>query len=67
MKKPYLKPVTEGVHVKLFGSVLGGLGGNETGSYVNDWGGGKQNDFDWDDDDNGFMPDLWGDDEEENL
>ena len=59
MRKPYLKPVTEDVHVNLFGSVLGGLGPNETQSYVNDWGGAKEQDGFFETD--GSFGDIWSD------
>ena len=66
MKKRYSSPVTEIVNVKLYGSVLDDsiviVNNSREGS---DSGLGKQNDFDLDDDGNGFMVDLWADDEDE--
>ena len=59
MKKPYLKPVTEDVHVNLFGSVLGGLGPNETLSDVNNWGLAKEQDDFFETD--GSFGDIWDD------
>ena len=59
MKKPYLKPVTEDVHVNLFGSVLGGLGPNETQSDVYNWGLAKEQDDFFETD--GSFGDIWGD------
>ena len=64
MKKEYVAPVTENVNVKLFGSVLGGIdvvGGSPTTPIAD----GKENDFDFDDD--GFAPDLWAEEEEEDY
>lgn len=64
MKKIYIQPSTETVHVRLIGSVLNdgipiGGGSPETNEGV-----AKQNDFNWDDNDS-FMVDLWADDEDE--
>ncbi len=63
MKKQYIRPVTEGVKVSLFGSVLEGIG-TVTNSDVSDSGLSKENDILWDDDDT-MSNDLWDDEEEE--
>ena len=62
--KKYIKPTTDIVVIRLDNSVLDDPG---MGDWSNGAGelGGKQNDFDWDDDDKGFVPDLWADDEDE--
>ena len=65
MNKIYVKPNTEIVNVKLFGSVLDD--GPDLPIKPSNYGGeilGKDNDFDWDDNDS-FMGDLWADDEDE--
>ena len=66
MKKIYKKPSAEVVNLKLLGSIL-----DNPNPGVGDWskytleGDGKENDFDGDDD--GFILDLWGDEEEEDF
>ncbi len=61
MKKQYIRPVTEGVKVSLFGSVLEGIG-TVTNSDVSDSGLSKENDILWGDDDS-TSGDLWDDED----
>lgn len=67
MKKIYKKPSAVVVNVKLLGSVLQDDPNPYVGGYSNttQTGDGKQDDFSLDDD--SFIPDLWGDDEEEDF
>lgn len=58
--KKYIKPITENVNVKLFGSVLGGTD-VVIGSPGVDSGDAKQTDILWGDD--STSGDLWGDEE----
>ena len=58
MKKQYIKPVTEGVKVALYGSVLGGIG-VEGGSPVTPIADAKENNLLFEDD--AWDNDLWGD------
>jgi hypothetical protein len=64
MKKQYIKPVTEGVKVALYGSVLGGIG-VEGGSPVTPIADAKENNLIFDEDDDDFG-DIWGTDEDPN-
>ena len=64
MKKQYIKPVTEGVKVALYGSVLGGIG-VEGGSPVTPIADAKENNLIFDEDDDAFG-DIWGTDEDPN-
>ena len=64
MKRIYIQPSTVTVQVRLIGSVMDGIDIGQ-GSPETNIGVAKENDFDFDDDGNGFTPDLWGDDEDE--
>ena len=59
--KKYIKPITENVNVKLFGSVLGGMD-VVVGSPGVDSGDAKENDILWGDDGT-TSGDLWDDEE----
>ena len=63
MKKQYIKPVTEGVKVALYGSVLGGIG-VEGGSPVTPIADAKENNLIFDEDDDAFG-DIWGSEDED--
>ncbi len=62
MKKQYIKPVTEGVKVALYGSVLGGIG-VEGGSPVTPIADAKENNLLFEDDD--AFGDIWGSEDED--
>lgn len=57
MKKIYLSPVTETVNVKLYGSILDGIGVIDNSHDVSDDGEAKQNNLLFEDDTFG---DIWG-------